>query len=111
MQIIFDTPETIKPGVVLSLAVFTQPNSYVGLLGMDKDALGLQSENDLNARTIFNHLSNVQSKTPKEYMYSGTPYPGKIAGLVTMTNANLCLGISITNNSLYAPINFNKPHL
>uniref|UniRef100_A0A0K8VI38 CD109 antigen n=3 Tax=Bactrocera latifrons TaxID=174628 RepID=A0A0K8VI38_BACLA len=67
----FDTPEIIKPGIVLSLSIFTEPNSYVGLLGMDKDALMLKTENDLNTRQIFNDLSNVHSKT-----------------LVTLTNAN-----------------------
>ncbi|XP_011185797.3 CD109 antigen isoform X2 [Zeugodacus cucurbitae] len=75
--IFLDTPETIKPGIILSLNVFTEPNSYVGLLGMEENAFNLQSENNLNAKQIFRDLSNVQSKTT-----------GVIAGLVTMTNAN-----------------------
>ncbi|XP_039950333.1 murinoglobulin-1-like [Bactrocera tryoni] len=87
----FDTPEIIKPGTILSLSIFTEPNSYVGLLGMDKDALMLQTENNLNTRKIFNDLSNVQSKTPKAYLHINSPYPGETAGLVTLTNANYYL--------------------
>lgn len=110
MQLTFDTPEIIKPGGVLILSIFTEPNSYVGLLGTDKEALILQSDSDLNARKIFNDLSNLQSKTPTTYLQINTPYPGGTAGLVTLTNANYYLGMNISNNSLYSPINYFKSH-
>ncbi|XP_053958535.1 thioester-containing protein 1 allele S3-like [Anastrepha ludens] len=87
-KISIDTLETTKPGTFISVAVETDPNSYVGLLGMDKSTLLLRSGNDFDAEMIFNGLENVVSKTPEKYLPPNKSYPGEIAGLVTMTNAN-----------------------
>ncbi|XP_036329752.1 CD109 antigen-like [Rhagoletis pomonella] len=87
-SISIDTPETVKPGSIISITVDTDPNSYVGLLGMDKSVLLLRSGNDFDAETILNGLETVITKTPEAYLPPNSSYPGEIAGLVTMTNAH-----------------------
>ncbi|XP_067624053.1 CD109 antigen-like [Eurosta solidaginis] len=82
-----DAPETAKPGSYVSIDVETDPQSYVGLLGMDKSVLLLKSGNDFDAEVIFKDLEKIQNKTPQSYLSTNGTYPGENSGLVTMTNA------------------------
>lgn len=85
-SISIEAPIDAKPGQEVELKVKTDPDSYVGLLGVDQSVLLLKSGNDLQKDQIFNDLSQFDSSTPWSYGYG--QYPGTQAGVVTMTNAN-----------------------
>nr|XP_014086870.1 alpha-2-macroglobulin isoform X2 [Bactrocera oleae] len=94
-----DAPEVVKPSSFISLSIDTEPNSYVGLLGVDKSVLLLKSGNDFNADVIFDDLRKVSSKISVRH-----GLPGIISGLVTMTNAhynidNEIIGVNDVVNS------------
>ncbi|XP_036328143.1 CD109 antigen-like isoform X5 [Rhagoletis pomonella] len=75
-----------KPGEDVQLQIKTDPESFVGLLGVDQSVLLLKSGNDINKDQIFNSLSNFEASTP--WMRGYGRYPGQESGVVTMTNAN-----------------------
>lgn len=50
------TPDTAKPGQMVDINVKSNPNSYVGLLGIDKSVLILRGGNDLAHDQIWNEL-------------------------------------------------------
>ncbi|XP_017476944.1 PREDICTED: CD109 antigen isoform X5 [Rhagoletis zephyria] len=75
-----------KPGDDVQLQIKTDPESFVGLLGVDQSVLLLKSGNDINKDQIFNSLSNFEANTP--WMRGYGRYPGQESGVVTMTNAN-----------------------
>ncbi|XP_054743838.1 thioester-containing protein 1 allele R1 isoform X8 [Anastrepha obliqua] len=75
-----------KPGDDVMLQVNTDPDSFVGLLGVDQSVLLLKSGNDISRDQIFNSLSNYDASTP--WMQGYGRYPGRESGVVTMTNAN-----------------------
>uniref|UniRef100_A0A0A1WID3 CD109 antigen n=1 Tax=Zeugodacus cucurbitae TaxID=28588 RepID=A0A0A1WID3_ZEUCU len=75
-----------KPGEEVQLHVKTDPDSFVGLLGVDQSVLLLKSGNDITKDQIFNTLSNYETSTP--WMRGYGRYPGQESGVVTMTNAN-----------------------
>ena len=64
----------------------SDPDSFVGLLGVDQSVLLLQSGNDLSSKDIMQDLENYDTKTP--YIRGYGKYPGQTSGLVTLTNAN-----------------------
>ncbi|XP_011185796.2 thioester-containing protein 1 allele R1 [Zeugodacus cucurbitae] len=99
-----DANEVVKPGTFIQLSVDTEPNSYVGLLGMDKSVLLLKEGNDFNAKAIFDDLRHSLEKSK----ISGRHGPGIISGLVTMTNAHY---IENKNLGELGPVNqrSNKP--
>ncbi|XP_050320291.1 alpha-1-macroglobulin-like [Bactrocera neohumeralis] len=92
-----DAPDVVKPGAYINLNIDTEPNSYVGLLGVDKSVLLLKSGNDFDAKTIFDDLRNVNSTISGSH-----GLPGITAGLVTMTNThyNIDKGIIGDNGSV-----------
>ncbi|XP_069963587.1 thioester-containing protein 1 allele R1 isoform X5 [Bactrocera oleae] len=75
-----------KPGEEVQLHIKTDPDSFVGLLGVDQSVLLLKSGNDITKDQIFNTLSNYDANTP--WMRGYGRYPGQESGVVTMTNAN-----------------------
>uniref|UniRef100_A0A1A9W1S7 TEP1-F n=1 Tax=Glossina brevipalpis TaxID=37001 RepID=A0A1A9W1S7_9MUSC len=80
-------PLQAKPGEEISLEVKTDPNSYIGLLGVDQSVLLLKSGNDLDFDVILNGLRSHKTKAN----YNGNniyPNPGQKSGLVVMTNAH-----------------------
>jgi len=85
-SISIEAPVDAKPGDEVELKVKTDPDSYVGLLGVDQSVLLLKSGNDLQRDNIFSDLSQFDSNTPWSYGYG--QYPGSSSGVVTMTNAN-----------------------
>uniref|UniRef100_A0A1A9W1S9 TEP1-F n=1 Tax=Glossina brevipalpis TaxID=37001 RepID=A0A1A9W1S9_9MUSC len=80
-------PLEAKPGEEISLEVKTDPNSYIGLLGVDQSVLLLKSGNDLDFDAI---LKDLQShNTVVNYNWNNKyPNPGQKSGLVVMTNAH-----------------------
>lgn len=50
------TPDTAKPGHIVDINVKSNPNSYIGLLGIDKSVLILRGGNDLAHDQIWNEL-------------------------------------------------------
>ncbi|XP_067624052.1 thioester-containing protein 1 allele R1 isoform X7 [Eurosta solidaginis] len=79
-------PRQAKPGQEVELEIATDPDSFVGLLGVDQSVLLLKSGNDINRDQVFNSLSNYDTSTPWQRGYG--IYPGQDAGLVTLTNAH-----------------------
>ncbi|KAM7352888.1 thioester-containing protein 2 isoform 4-T4 [Cochliomyia hominivorax] len=79
-------PKQAKPSEEVTLNIKTDPDSFVGLLGVDQSVLLLQSGNDLDSEKIINDLNSYQTSTP--YVKGYGTYPGKTSGLVTLTNAN-----------------------
>uniref|UniRef100_A0A1B0BJ33 TEP1-F n=1 Tax=Glossina palpalis gambiensis TaxID=67801 RepID=A0A1B0BJ33_9MUSC len=80
-------PLQAKPGQDVSLEIKADPNSYIGLLGVDQSMLLLKSGNDLEFDAV---LKNFRSLKPvdKHYQNSIYTYPGERSGLVVMTNAH-----------------------
>ncbi|KAH8255371.1 hypothetical protein KR038_001683, partial [Drosophila bunnanda] len=79
-------PLSAKPSEEVKLQVKTDPDSFVGLLGVDQSVLLLKSGNDLNRDDIFNSLNKYKTSTPWQRGYGR--YPGQTSGLVTLTNAH-----------------------
>ncbi|XP_065357540.1 CD109 antigen-like isoform X6 [Calliphora vicina] len=79
-------PKQAKPSEEVTLNIKTDPDSFVGLLGVDQSVLLLQSGNDLDSNKIINDLSTYDTTTP--YIRGYGTYPGKASGLITQTNAN-----------------------
>ncbi|XP_046801006.1 CD109 antigen-like isoform X2 [Lucilia cuprina] len=79
-------PKQVKPGEEVKLNIKTDPESFVGLLGIDQSVLLLKSGNDLDSEKIINDLNSYVTSTPDIKGY-GT-YPGRSSGLITQTNAN-----------------------
>uniref|UniRef100_A0A1A9W1T1 TEP1-F n=1 Tax=Glossina brevipalpis TaxID=37001 RepID=A0A1A9W1T1_9MUSC len=80
-------PLQAKPGEEISLEVRTDPNSYVGLLGVDQSVLLLKSGNDLDFDAVLNDLQGHNTVT-NYYGDNNYPNPGQKSGLVVMTNAH-----------------------
>uniref|UniRef100_A0A1A9VUW4 TEP1-F n=1 Tax=Glossina austeni TaxID=7395 RepID=A0A1A9VUW4_GLOAU len=80
-------PLQATPGQEVSLEIKTDPNSYIGLLGVDQSMLLLKSGNDLEFDAILNDLHS-RKPIDKHYQNSIYPYPGERSGLVVMTNAH-----------------------
>ncbi|XP_062120813.1 alpha-1-inhibitor 3 isoform X3 [Drosophila sulfurigaster albostrigata] len=85
-QINVTAPEEVKPGAEVELEIKTAPQSFVGLLAVDKSVLLLGNNNDLRHDTFNWRLSRYDTSTPWQGGYSY--YPGERSGVVTMTNAN-----------------------
>ncbi|KAH8281351.1 hypothetical protein KR054_000020, partial [Drosophila jambulina] len=79
-------PLSAKPSEEVKLQVKTDPDSFVGLLGVDQSVLLLKSGNDLSRDDIFNSLNKYKTSTPWQRGYG--KYPGETSGLVTLTNAH-----------------------
>lgn len=58
-------PNTAKPGQVVDINVKSNPNSYIGLLGIDKSVLILRSGNDLAQDEIWNELDSFHSEVKR----------------------------------------------
>lgn len=56
------TPNTAKPGHIVDINVKSNPNSYIGLLGIDKSVLILRGGNDLAHDQIWNELELFYSQ-------------------------------------------------
>lgn len=54
-------PETAKPGDVVDFNIKSNPNSYIGLLGIDKSVLILRGGNDLAHDELWNELELFHS--------------------------------------------------
>lgn len=61
-----------QPGEDVDLTITTNPNSYVGLLGVDQSVLLLKGGNDLDRNAIFDSLKKYD-----EQSYSYSPWRGK----------------------------------
>lgn len=65
--------EQSKPGEDLSITVQTNPNSFVGLLGVDQSVLLLKSGNDIEKSTVttdmerYNEVSKYNSTWSQDY--------------------------------------------
>uniref|UniRef100_A0A1B0BJ29 TEP1-F n=1 Tax=Glossina palpalis gambiensis TaxID=67801 RepID=A0A1B0BJ29_9MUSC len=81
-------PSQAKPGQEVSLNVKTDPNSYVGLLGVDQSVLLLKSGNDLHLHAILNDLKPYKNWEENEWLRNAYKVPGKKSGLLVMTNSH-----------------------
>lgn len=52
-----------QPGSAFDIEVSTNPNSYVGLLGVDQRVLLLKENSDLNATDAFDEIERYQTET------------------------------------------------
>lgn len=85
-QIEISAPLEAKPSEEVNIKVKTDPDSYIGLLGVDQSVLLLKSGNDLSRDDVFNSLNKYKTSTPWQQGYGR--YPGESSGLVTLTNAD-----------------------
>lgn len=90
MQIEITGASQAKPGQEVTLNIKTDPNSYVGLLGVDQSVLLLKSGNDLDLSAILNDLKPYKSEDEHQDEFSRYIYkvPGENSGLMVMTNAH-----------------------
>uniref|UniRef100_A0A1I8Q6D7 TEP1-F n=1 Tax=Stomoxys calcitrans TaxID=35570 RepID=A0A1I8Q6D7_STOCA len=104
-KIVITAPEQAKPSEEITLNIKADPDSFIGLLGVDQSVLLLQSGNDFDPKTIRNDLNSYDTRTP--YVRGYGEYPGKTSGLVTLTNANypynMELYLDIADRFLYIP--------
>lgn len=64
-------PITAKPGQIVDINVKSNPNSYIGLLGIDKSVLLLRGGNDLAHDEIWNELEMFYTQVKhRSYDYS-----------------------------------------
>ncbi|XP_070505072.1 CD109 antigen-like isoform X2 [Chironomus tepperi] len=61
--------EQAKPGEDLVINVNSQPNSYVGLLGVDQSVLLLKKGNDIEQQTVFDELRGFGEVQKYNYSY------------------------------------------
>lgn len=67
------TPTSAKPGEMVDINVKSNPNSYIGLLGIDKSVLILRGGNDLSRDGIWNELETFHSNVKRRcYNYMET---------------------------------------
>lgn len=65
------TPNIAKPGQIMAINIKSNPNSYIGLLGMDKSVLILRGGNDLTHDEIWNALASMDAQVKgRPYDYS-----------------------------------------
>ncbi|XP_005179179.1 alpha-2-macroglobulin isoform X3 [Musca domestica] len=79
-------PEQAKPSEEVTLNIKADPDSFIGLMGVDQSVLLLKAGNDLDPKSIKSDLNSYDTRTP--YIRGWGDYPGKESGLVTLTNAN-----------------------
>lgn len=60
-----DAPDTAKPGQIVDINVRSNPNAYIGLLGIDKSVLILRSGNDLSRDEIWNEIELYHSEVKR----------------------------------------------
>lgn len=68
------TPNTAKPGQMVDINVKSNPNSYVGLLGIDKSVLILRSGNDLSINDVWNALENSHQQVKRRTESEENPF-------------------------------------
>jgi len=67
------------------LKIKTDPDSYVGLLGIDQSVLLLRGGNDFDKNEVFHALGRLDNATASRS--TAARCPGENSGLVTLTNA------------------------
>lgn len=85
-----------KPGKDVDITISTNPDSYVGLLGVDQSVLLLKSGNDLTTGKVFDDLKTYEEAAYRQYRrkrfspWRRSNYYDDFndAGAVVMTNAN-----------------------
>jgi len=93
-----------KPSETLELNVYSKPNSFVGLLGVDQSVLLLKSGNDIEKSTVFHELGKYNdidkhnSEWFRDYSYK-TREDFQSSQAVIITNAKKQFGK--TENAYY----------
>uniref|UniRef100_A0A1I8NTI5 TEP1-F n=1 Tax=Stomoxys calcitrans TaxID=35570 RepID=A0A1I8NTI5_STOCA len=96
-------PAEAKTGDEVTLNIKTDPNSFVGILGVDQSVLLLKSGNDFKGKKILKDLHDYESKTPRrrrsyydpEYSFRRSrctrdyDSPERFSGFVAQTNAHI----------------------
>lgn len=73
--------------------VNSQPNSYVGLLGVDQSVLLLKKGNDIEPQTVFDELKQFGVAQKHNYSYySGGHDIGDFREMILITNARVAQG-------------------
>lgn len=58
-------PNAVKPGQMIDINIKSNPNSFIGLHGIDKSVLILRSGNDLSKDEIWNELDLFHSEVKR----------------------------------------------
>lgn len=69
VEIELSKPEVL-PGDEIAISISTNPNSYVGLLGVDQSVLLLKSGNDIDKNSIFSEINEYGEVNDYNYGYS-----------------------------------------
>nr|BAR45614.1 thioester-containing protein 3 [Scolopendra japonica] len=89
----------VKPKDTVNLQISTNPNSFVGLLGIDQSVLILKTGNDISQQEILYQLDEFdpgkQPYSKEDLYYNSVWFPGsatasevfKEAGFITLSNA------------------------
>ncbi|XP_052864269.1 uncharacterized protein LOC128270884 [Anopheles cruzii] len=88
--------EQTKPGQDVEITVSTNPDSYVGLLGVDQSVLLLKSGNDITKEDVFSELEKYEERSYGYYRrkrsFSWRPYGEhrdfSSVGAFVLSNAN-----------------------
>uniref|UniRef100_A0A2M4B9C0 CD109 antigen n=2 Tax=Anopheles marajoara TaxID=58244 RepID=A0A2M4B9C0_9DIPT len=88
--------EQTKPGQEVEITVSTNPDSYVGLLGVDQSVLLLKSGNDITKDQVFSELEKYEERSYGFYRrkkrYAWRPYGEhrdfESVGAFVLSNAN-----------------------
>lgn len=82
--------DQVKPGDQMEISVKTNPNSFVGLLGVDQSVLVLKKGNDLEASAVLNELEQYDTRNLYNYYFDSDQKVFKdfeASNLFTITNA------------------------
>lgn len=83
-------PEQAKASDVINLSIKSDPDSFIGLLGVDQSVLLLQTGNDFDKNQILSDLNCYDiSSRPGCFSFHSWDTPGFSSGFVTLTNASL----------------------
>ncbi|XP_021702200.1 CD109 antigen isoform X9 [Aedes aegypti] len=101
-----------KPGQDVDITISTNPDSYVGLLGVDQSVLLLKSGNDLTTGKVFDDLKTYEEAVYLQYRRKRfAPWRRfnyyddfNDAGAVIMTNANEQPGLQILKKHHRVPV-------
>lgn len=79
----------MKPGELVNISITSNPNSFIGLLGVDQSVLVLKKGNDIEESTVFEEIEQyrqVNRKNPHNHL-SKTYTDFQSSETVLITNA------------------------
>ncbi len=91
-------PSTTEPGQNVSILIDSNPNSYVGLLGVDQSVLLLKRGNDFDAEKIFDQITDSGKSKSGPPVRSEPQYPTRVSYKNTFPDFETSETVIISNS-------------